>query len=194
MVFSTLCLKNSRLRKLILGACLLVCASLVRADSIFVQSVDLTTEGGEYYLSASFNIGLTPTVEVALNRGVPLYFLVEFEVIYPRWYTLYLWNKRIAEVQQNYRLSYNALTRQYGLSYGVLHQTFNTLESALSVLGGIDEQPVFEESLLEDDHVYEAQLRMRLDTSRLPKPFQIDALGSNDWDVSSSWFRWTIKR
>lgn len=194
MAFSTLCLKSTKVRRLVLGACLLACTTLARADSIFVQSVDLAPNEGEYYLSASFNIGLTPTAKEALNRGVPLYFLVEFEVIYPRWYTLYFWNKRIVDMQQIYRLSYNALTRQYGLSYGVLHQTFYTLEDALSVLGGINDQPVFDASDLEDDRVYEAQLRMRLDTSRLPKPLQIDALGSSDWDVSSSWFRWTIKR
>jgi len=194
MVFSTHCSKRSRLRQRLLGACLLLCTALAWADSIFVQSVDLSPEDGEYYLSASFNIGLTPTVEEALNRGVPLYFLVEFEVIYPRWYTLYFWNKSIVDMQQVYRLSYNALTRQYGLSYGVLHQTFDTLGDALSVLGGINDQPVFDESVLDDDRVYEAQLRMRLDTSRLPKPFQIDALGSDSWDVSSSWFRWTIQR
>jgi hypothetical protein len=180
--------------QLLLGICLLAMTTHVRADSIFVQSVDLAPQGNDYFLDATFNIGLTPTVEEALNRGVPLYFLVEFEVIYPRWYTLYFWNKRIVDLQQNYRLSYNALTRQYGLSYGVLHQTFDTLENALSVLGGIHNQPVFEISLLDEDRVYEAQLRMRLDTSRLPKPFQIDALGSDAWDVSSSWFRWTVKR
>lgn len=177
-----------------LGVLLLVSVSLARADSIFVQSVELTPENGDYYLNASFNIGLTPTVEEALNRGVALHFLVEFALIYPRWYTLYFWNKRLVELQQTYRLSYNALTRQYRLSYGVLHQTFNTLENALSVLGGLSDQPVFEAALLDEDRVYEAQLRMRLDTSRLPKPFQIDALGSDDWDVSSSWFRWTIGR
>ena len=65
-----------------------------------MQSVDLTSEDGEYFLNASFSIGLTPTVEEALNRGVPLHFVVEFEVIYPRWYTLYFWNKQLVELQQ----------------------------------------------------------------------------------------------
>ena len=176
------------------GVLLLAFCSLVRADSIFVQSVELNPRDGEYYLSASFNIGLTPTVEEALNRGVPLYFSVDFELIYPRWYTLYFLNKRVTELQQTYRLSYNALTRQYRLSYGVLQQTFDTLGEALSVLGGISDQRVFDEALLDDDRVYEAQIRMRLDNSRLPKPFQIDAIGSDDWEVSSSWFRWTIQR
>ena len=194
MAFSTPCSRRSSLYCLLLGAWLLACCTLARADSIFVQSVDLTPEDDEYYLSASFSIGLTPTVEEALNHGVPLYFLVEFELIYPRWYTLYFWNKRLVELQQIYRLSYNALTRQYRLSYGVLHLSFDTLEDALSVLGGIENQPVFENSVLDEDRVYEAQIRMRLDTGRLPKPFQIDALASDAWDVSSSWFRWTLKR
>ena len=179
--------------RLLVGACLFGVALLARADTIFVQSVDLRSNDSDYYLSAGFNIGLTPTVEEALNRGVPLYFLVEFELIYPRWYTLYLWNKRLAELRQTYRLSYNALTRQYRLGYGVLHQTFDTFDNALSFLGNISDQRVFETELLEPDNVYEAQIRMRLDTTQLPKPFQIDALGSNDWDVSSSWFRWTVK-
>ena len=179
---------------MLLGACFLVCCTLARADNIYVQSVDLTSEDGEYFLNASFSIGLTPTVEEALNRGVPLHFVVEFEVIYPRWYTLYFWNKQLVELQQTYRLSFNALTRQYRLSYGVLQQTFDTLENALSVLGGIENQPVFEKSVLEEDRVYEAQIRMRLDTGRLPKPLQIDALGTDAWDVSSSWFRWTLER
>ena len=194
MVFSTPCSRRSRLYDLLVGACLLVCATLARADNIFVQSVDLTSNGGEYFLSASFDIVLTPTVEDALNRGVPLHFLVEFEVIYPRWYTLYFWNKRIVEQQQNYRLSYNALTRQYRLGYGVVYQTFYTLDSALSVLGNIEGQQVFDQSELDDDRVYEAALRMRLDVERLPKPIQIDALGSDAWDVSSPWFRWTVQR
>ena len=194
MVFSTPFSRKSRLHCLLLGACFLVCCTLARADNIYVQSVDLTSEDGEYFLNASFSIGLTPTVEEALNRGVPLHFVVEFEVIYPRWYTLYFWNKQLVELQQTYRLSFNALTRQYRLSYGVLQQTFDTLENALSVLGGIENQPVFEKSVLEEDRVYEAQIRMRLDTGRLPKPLQIDALGTDAWDVSSSWFRWTLER
>ena len=194
MVFSTPFLRKRRLPRLFVTVLLLLSACLARADSIFVQSVELIPQGGDYYLNATFDIGLTPTAEEALNRGVALHFVVEFAVIYPRWYTLYFWNKRLVDLQQTYRLSYNALTRQYRLSYGVLHQTFDTLENALSVLGGLSDQPVFEAALLDEDRVYEAQLRMRLDTSKLPKPFQIDALGSDEWEVSSSWFRWTVER
>jgi len=47
---------------------------------------------------------------------------------------------------------------------------------------------------LDEGKVYEAAIRMRLDVSQLPKPFQINALASRDWNLSSEWFRWTLKR
>ena len=185
--------RRTDLRRLLLGVWLILSCVLARADDIFVQSVEFSGENGEYYLSATFDISLTPTVEEALNKGVPLYFVLEFELIYPRWYTLFFWNKRVAELQQIYRLSFNALTRQYRLSFGILNQSFDTLEDAMLVLGGVMEQRVSLLSRLDEDRVYEAQVRMRLDTTRLPKPFQVEAFGSDTWDVSSSWFRWTTK-
>jgi hypothetical protein len=193
MVFTMPCSRRPDLRRLLLGVWLVLFCTLARADNIFVQSVEFASKNDEYQLSATFDIGLTPPVENALNKGVPLYFVVEFELIYPRWYTLFFLNKRIAGFEQIYRLSYNALTRQYLLSYGVLQQSFDTLADALAVLGGIKDQRVLTDSRLDEDRLYEAQVRMRLDSSRLPKPFQVYAFGSIAWDVSSSWFRWTVR-
>jgi hypothetical protein len=33
---------------------------------------------------------------------------------------------------------------------------------------------------------------MRLDSSQLPRPFQISAVGSREWSVSSDWYRWAV--
>lgn len=161
-------------------------------QGIHVKSVELVPNAGEYYLSANFEVELNSTLEEALARGVALHFVVEFEVIYPRWYTLYLWNRRVAAYEQRYRLSYNALTRQYRLSIGSLHQSFDTLEEALALLGRFSRRRVFDADALASGRVYEAQIRMALDTKQLPKPFQIDALASRDWSVSSGWYRWTV--
>src|SRR5258708_37461645 len=57
----------------------------------------------ECWSEANFEVGLTPTLEDALNKGLPLHFVVEFALIHPRWYTAYLWNKSVAELQQRYR-------------------------------------------------------------------------------------------
>jgi len=33
---------------------------------------------------------------------------------------------------------------------------------------------------------------MRLDLSRLPKPFQVEAFGSKEWNLSSGMLQWRI--
>ena len=169
-------------------------AALATTEGIHVKSAELSLHGGEYYLEANFEVGLTPTLEDALNKGLPLHFVAEFELIYARWYTAYLWNKSMAELEQRYRLSYNALTRQYRLSFGTLHQNFDALNDALALLGRLRRRFVVDADALDEGKVYEAAIRMRLDVSQLPKPFQINALASRDWNLSSEWFRWTLTR
>lgn len=188
------CRKINLLRWLPAAVALCCGVALAMTEGIFVKSAELARVGGRYYLDANFEVGLTPTLEDALNKGLPLHFVVEFELIYPRWYTAYLWNKSVAELEQQARLSYNALTRQYRLSFGALHQNFDALNDALALLGRMRPRVVVEADALDEGKVYEAAIRMRLDTSQLPKPFQINALASRDWNLSSEWFRWTIRR
>jgi len=35
-------------------------------------------------------------------------------------------------------------------------------------------------------------LRLRLDITQLPRPFQISALGNKDWSLSSEWKVWQL--
>ena len=163
-------------------------------EGIHVKSAEISQNGGDYYLEANFQVELTHTLEDALNKGLPLHFIVEFELIRPRWYTLYLWNKPVLELQQNYRLSYNALTRQYRLSLGALHLNFDTLNDALALMGRLRPRFLADADMLDQGKVYEAAIRMRLDVSQLPKPLQINALASRDWNLASEWFRWTLTR
>ena len=37
---------------------------------------------------------------------------------------------------------------------------------------------------------YEAALRLRLDVTQLPRPFQISALGNKEWSLASDWKTW----
>ena len=188
------CRKINLLRWLPAAVALCCGIALAMTEGMFVKSAQLRLLGGGYYLDANFEAGLTPTLEDALNKGLPLHFVIEFDLIYPRWYTAYLWNKSVAEWEQHSRLSYNALTRQYRLSFGSLHQNFDALNDALALLGRVRPRFVVDADVLDEGKVYEAAIRMRLDTSQLPKPFQINALASRDWNLSSEWFRWTVTR
>ena len=179
----------------LLALCVFWCSTVFAAtEGIHVKFAEISQNGGDYYLEGNFQVELTPTLEDALNKGLPLHFIVEFELIRPRWYTLYLWNKSVLEFEQHYRLSYNALTRQYRLSLGALHQNFDTLNEALALMGRLRPRFLADADLLDPGKVYEAAIRMRFDVSQLPKPFQINALASRDWNLASEWFRWTLTR
>jgi hypothetical protein len=167
----------------------LAAASPARADGIEVKKAVLALSEDGYFLEADFDIALTQTLEEALNKGVPLYFTLEFELIRPRWYWL---NEKIANKRQQYRLGYNALTRQFRVGIGSLYQNFATLAEALTFLSRVRVSEIAEPGALGKGTSYTAALRMRLDSSQLPRPFQISAVGSREWSVSSDWHRWTV--
>lgn len=160
-----------------------------RADGIEVRKATLITAEDGYALEADFDIALTHTLEDALNKGVPLYFTLEFELIRPRWYWL---NEKLANSRQQFRLSYNALTRQYRVAIGTLYQNFQSLPEGLSFMSRVRLRDIAEAGALAKGNSYTAALRLRLDTSQLPRPFQISAMGSREWSLSSDWHRWTV--
>jgi len=51
---------------------------------------------------------------------------------------------------------------------------------------------VADKDALKKNQKYSAALRMKLDLSQLPKPFQVNALASKDWTLSSDWHRWEV--
>ncbi|MBU1690971.1 MAG: DUF4390 domain-containing protein [Gammaproteobacteria bacterium] len=46
--------------------------------------------------------------------------------------------------------------------------------------------------LLKKRDGYLAGLRMKLDLTQLPKPLQVNALASKDWNLDSEWHRWNV--
>jgi len=170
----------------------LLCA-VALAEGISIKSAELTHTDGGYTLEARYDIDLSPTLEDALVRGLTLTFVSEFELVYPRWWTLNFWNKKLVEREAAYRLSYNALTRQYRLARGGVDQSFDNVEQALAVLGRVRFNPAVEDDDVEPGSVYIANVRLRLDTGKLPKPLQLDAIGSRDWNLASEWYRWTFQ-
>lgn len=193
-VFTTRCCKKPDAparRSLIalLASALLLFSALARAEGIQVRSAVIEPMEDAYYLNAGFDISLNGTLEQALNKGVALYFLVEFQLIRPRWYWF---DEKIAQADLQFKLSFNVLTRQYRLSAGSLYQNFDSLDEAVQVLSRLRNRQVFDKAALKKDTSYTAALRMRLDVSLLPKPFQVNAIASKDWNIGSDWYRWTV--
>lgn len=187
MVFTTPFLPNI---KILMAALLLCLATGARADAgIQVKAAELDLVEEVYQLKAEFEVSFSPALEDALNKGVPLHFLVEFELNRPRWYWL---DETIASSQQQIRISYHALTKQYRLLLHEQQKTFPTLAELKSELARIQDWRVVERAQLKKRYSYEARMRMRLDLSQLPKPLQVSALASKEWNMESEWHRWTL--
>lgn len=186
---STRCCRRTSWLAVLALLCLALGSALPARADIEVKRASLAVADDGYVLEADFSIALTPPLEDVLSKGVSLYFLLEFELIRPRWYWF---NDKIAQVAQQYKLSYNSLTRQYRVSLGTLFQNFATLTEAVRFFSSTRNLPVADKSALQPDTVYQAAVRMRLDVSQLPKPFQITALGSREWNLSSDWYRFAV--
>ena len=171
-------------------ACIaLLAGPMAAADEIPVLSAGLRVEDGEVLLSAEFDFALTPALEQALDKGIPLYFTIEFELTRTRW----LWfPQKLAEWSITYRVSYSSLTRQYRVSSGPLGQTFESLADVQRFLGHVSSRPVAQAAALAKGTRYEAGIRLRLDVNQLPKPFQVNALASREWQLSSDWHRFAF--
>ena len=161
-----------------------------RAQEIEVRDVALRGVEDGLALDADFAFELTPRLAEVVANGVPLYFSVEFELTRRRWY----WFDETAAAQRlQLRLSYHALSRQYRLSTGPLQQSFPTLEEALNVLKRVRNWLVVDHAVPLADADYDAAVRMRLDTTLLPKPFQLSALTRRDLHLESSWKRFIVR-
>jgi hypothetical protein len=164
-------------------------AGTARADTIPVRSAELRIEDGDVLLNAEFELSFNPTLEEALLNGIPLYFVLEFELTRPRWYWL---DEKVAQTMLTYRVSYNTLTRQYRVASGLLTQTFTSLDEVERYIGRVTSRPVARADQLIRGARYDAAIRLRLDVNQLPKPFQVNALASREWTLYSDWYRWTF--
>ena len=176
-------------------ACLAVVLALIvpvpamAAEGISVRSATIEPDDDGWQIDAQFDVQFSPRLAEAVNRGVALYFIVEFEISRPRWYWF---DEKPIQATQLYKISYTPLLRQYRLSVGNIYQNFNSFEEVTRVLSRLRGWHVADKGALKKDQVYQAAVRMRLDTAQLPKPFQLNAIASRDWTLESDWHRWSM--
>jgi hypothetical protein len=160
------------------------------AQPIQVNNAGLAIAETRYFLNADFQLELNAPLREALNNGVSLGFLVEFELTRPRWYWF---NEKTASEKLELRLSYLPLAQQYRLSSGTLHQNFPTLAEALEALGRVHGWAVLGQDQVDNGRTYVAAVRLRLDPAQLPTPFRVSAVTNREWTLTSDWkrFRFT---
>ncbi len=149
------------------------------------------TAEGRLSISSRFHITLPEALQDALQQGIALDFVLSYRLERP---TILAYRFKIsqligAENTLGYRLSFHPLTNRYRVSVGTFSTEYNRLESALKAIGAIANWEVFANGTLGDIEPSDikAQIRLNLSTDRLPKPFQLNALTSDGWDLDSGW-------
>ncbi|MDR5170200.1 DUF4390 domain-containing protein [Methylobacillus flagellatus] len=158
-------------------------------SSLSIDSAELVaSEDGAYLLDADFGLVLSPALEEAVSKGMPLNFLVEFQLVSPR---RYWFDDEIVSLTSKVSLSYHALSRQYLVNRDGHQLSFASIQEAKEEISHLRNWQVIDGGLLKKGENYQAGLRMRLDQSKLPKALQVDTLSSEDWNMASERFRWT---
>lgn len=137
---------------------------------------------------------LPTAVEDALLKGVPLFFVLEADLLRERWYWF---DRKVTSVKRHTRLVYLPLMRRWRLNVtagagregGVglaLNQNYDTLEQALAAVKRVSHWQIADAADLLPGVKYKVELRFRLDLSQLPLPFQIGAFGQSEWDLAAA--------
>ena len=171
---------------------LVFCTLSIAAEnsSIVIKNAELLALDEQYTLEANTEIVFDAEIEEAINKGVPLHFLIEFQVFKPR---KYWFDDEVITKSSQVSLSYHALTRQYLVKHESQQKSYESLNEAKQALGEISAWKVFDKSLIDKDEIYFAALLIRLDQAKLPKVIQVESLASEKWNLSSQKFQWQLK-
>ncbi|MDO9008470.1 MAG: DUF4390 domain-containing protein [Thiobacillus sp.] len=174
----------------LLAGWLLAASGAIAADKSAVKKAGIRATPQGYVLDADVDIALNPTLEDALSKGINLYFLLELEVSRPgNWWWF---DEDIATPVRKLRIYYHLLLRRYVVENGYVTRTAETLSEALTLLGRVNDWQVIERGGLKTGRRYDARLRLRLDTDRLPKPLSIGGVPGAHWELGTPWYKWSF--
>jgi Domain of unknown function (DUF4390) len=171
------------------GMVLLGIASAAQAEGITLKAVKIEQTEEGHQINADYEVELAPILFEAVRKGVSLYFVLEVEISQNRWYWL---DSVAARASRDRRISYLPLTEQFRLTTSGVSQTVATPDDVRRLLSRVRSWTVAEKGKLKNGERYEAAIRFRLDNSQLPKPFQLNTIGSKEWSLASDWYRWTF--
>lgn len=175
-----------------LAGLLLSIGQAAAADARITHIEPLISEG-HLTMDLDASLKLSPVILDAAERGVPLYFTLDVKITTPRWWW---WDRPIVETSLTRRISYNTLTQQWRVATGDLFLPVASIEEAIAVLEKVRGWPVAPLDRFDPNVRYDGSVRIRLDTSHLARPLQIDALNRGAWSLTSNWtpFDFSIRK
>ena len=163
-------------------ACCVTIAAPGRAADIELSSFDLAHNEDGVFLSYTVNLELSRSVDDALSKSIPLFFVAEAELFRNRFY----WrDQRIGYAIRRWRLVYVPLTSSYRVTFdGGISQNYASRAEAFDAISRGVRWKIAEGPQIEEGSRHYVEFSFKLDTSQLPRPTQIGINGQADWNLS----------
>lgn len=152
----------------------------------FAQPVD-----GVWQLSAIVDLSLSDAALDALAEGIPLTLVLDILVTRER---RFLPDEDVAELQQRWRLEYDALSERYVVVNlnSRAQATYPSLAEALDDLSRIDALPLIDEDLLVAGSRHDISLQASVEIGGISTAVKILVFW-REWSRSTEWYTWSIR-
>ena len=179
------------LKRLAAGAFAWALATAVCAQNADLETLRVERTEDGLLLSAMVNFRLPSAVEDALDKGIPVHFVADATVLRERWYWT---DQRVSDAQRYMRVAYMPLTRRWRLNtssapitnagLGVsLTQHYDSLSEVMSSVGRISRWKIASAAEMDTSGRQSLRFQLRLDTSQLPRTFQLGNTGQSAWAI-----------
>ena len=155
---------------------------VARAAEPELISFELDHNDEGLFLSYGVNLELSRSVDDALSKAVPLFFVAEVEVFRDRFYWRDL---RVGYAVRRWRIVFQPLTSTYRVTFdGGLSQNYASRSEAFAAISRGARWKIAEAPQIEEGSRHYVEFSYRLDTAQLPRPMQIGIGGQADWSMS----------
>ena len=170
---------------------LFLSSSTIASDnSLIIKTAEINSQFEAYFLNADFDLSFNDDLDEAIRKGIPINFVIEFELKKPR---KYWFDEEVAKKTKEILLSYHALSKQFILAESENRLiAFDNLTQAKNELKRIKNWRIFDKSQIDDTEKYSAYLLVKLDQTKLPKQLQADITSNQEWQLASKQFQWTF--
>jgi len=170
---------------------LFLSSSTIASDnSLIIKTAEINSQFEAYFLNADFDLSFNDDLDEAIKKGIPINFIIEFELKKPR---KYWFDEEVTKKTKEILLSYHALSKQFTLTESENRLiAFDNLTQAKNELKKIKNWRIFDKSQIDDTEKYSAYLQVKLDQTKLPKQLQADITSNQEWQLASKQFQWTF--
>ncbi len=157
-----------------------------------IQKFELENIDGGLYASVVSDVNIDTNLREAIDKGLPVTFVLQSKVSLSRWYWL---DDIISENEYKWVLTYRPFLNKYKLFTKTgLSLYFDNLSEALNLIKSLKKWQIVNNVNTNNikSSKYNISLRFHLDIDRLPKLMQLHSISNQKINIDSGWQEYSI--